>query len=85
MMIARPPYRLAHLMILVAMVAGFFAALPPAFAADFTLLTLIAVAVVPTYRPESCLERIALAVGLVVVEGAAVVASIAFQAWLDRP
>lgn len=71
-------------MILVAMAAGFFAALPPAFAAYFTLLTLIAVAIIPTFRPESWLDRLVLAVGLLVVEGASVVASIALQAWLDR-
>lgn len=84
MKVARPPFRLVHLMILVAMAAGFFAALPPAFAAYFTLLSLAAVAIIPTFRPESWRDRLVLAAALLLVEGASLAASIAFQAWFDR-
>ena len=74
---SNPRYKLDHLMILVVILAGVFAALPAGRACYFATLSLIAILVIPTCKPDTMAEWLAFLAILAVVEFLVSLASIA--------
>jgi hypothetical protein len=77
MIFQNPHYKIYHLMLLAAMIAGFLVYLPPGFNCFFVVCTLIAFFAVPVCKPETIVGFLAYVLSLAIVEGLVVFACIA--------